>query len=97
MSNRDWLAKESPLKDSHNIIGRNSSMVIPLIANQDLMPMLDGQHYEKTFHNVCLDFHSQFLSFHKKLFHIGIVVLSFTERHRFISCTRIIFMSLLLY
>ena len=26
--------------NSRNIIGRNSSMVIPLLANQDLMPML---------------------------------------------------------
>ena len=27
--------------NSRNIIGRNPSMVIPLLANQDLMPMLD--------------------------------------------------------
>ena len=26
--------------NSHNIIGRNPSMVIPLLANQDLTPML---------------------------------------------------------
>ena len=47
----------------------------------------------RPFHNVCHDFHSQFLSFHKKLFHIGIVVFSFTERRRFISHTRIKFMN----
>ena len=33
-SNLDWLA------NSRNIIGRNPSMVIPLLANQDLTPML---------------------------------------------------------
>ena len=27
--------------NSRNFIGRNPSMVIPLLANQDLMPMLD--------------------------------------------------------
>ena len=27
--------------NSRNIIGRNPSMVIPLLANQDLTPMLD--------------------------------------------------------
>ena len=31
--------------NSHNIIGRNPSKVIPLLANQDLMPMLSvGRH-----------------------------------------------------
>ena len=29
--------------NSHNIIGRNPSMVIPLLANQELTPML--HHY----------------------------------------------------
>ena len=29
-------------KNSRNIIGRNPSMVIPLLANQDLTPMLGG-------------------------------------------------------
>ena len=42
----DWLTKESPSKyhasltNSCNIIGRNPSMVISLLANQDLTPML---------------------------------------------------------
>ena len=39
-SNLHWLTKESPSKDTRNIIGRNPSMVIPLLANQDLTPML---------------------------------------------------------
>ena len=38
-SNLDLLTKESP-SNSRNIIGRNPSMVIPLLANQDLTPML---------------------------------------------------------
>ena len=29
--------------NSRNIIGRNPSMVIPLLANQDLTPMLDAR------------------------------------------------------
>ena len=32
--------------NSRNIIGRNPSMVIPLLANQDLTPMLGGGHFE---------------------------------------------------
>ena len=48
MSNLDWLAKfynQNTLLDafrtnSCNVIGRNLSMVIPLLANQDLTPML---------------------------------------------------------
>ena len=41
-SNLDWLAKESQHSrtNSRNVIGRNPSMVIPLLANQDLTPML---------------------------------------------------------
>ena len=40
VSNLDWLAKDSLSQDSRNVIGRNPSMVIPLLANQDLTPML---------------------------------------------------------
>ena len=31
--------------NSYSIIGRNPSMVIPLLANQDLTPMLAGYQY----------------------------------------------------
>ena len=31
--------------NSRNIIGRNPSMVIPLLANQNLTPMLHGSEY----------------------------------------------------
>ena len=45
-SNLDWckfyhesIILDAFLTNSRNIIGRNPSMVIPLLANQDLMPM----------------------------------------------------------
>ena len=34
--------------NSHNIIGRNLSMVIPLLANQDLTPMLGSSNVKKS-------------------------------------------------
>ena len=34
--------KHASRTNSRNIFGRNSSMVIPLLANQDLTPMLFG-------------------------------------------------------
>ena len=33
--------------NSRNIIGMNPSMVIPLLANQDLTPMLWGRHLRR--------------------------------------------------
>jgi len=49
VSNLDLLAKESPL-NSRNIIGWNHSIVIPLLANQDLTPMLCRLgHFGHTF------------------------------------------------
>ena len=33
-------AKHAPRTNSRNIIGKNPSMVIPLLANEDLTPML---------------------------------------------------------
>ena len=42
--NLDWLAKESP-SNSRNISGRNPSMVVPLLANQDLTPILIYNQY----------------------------------------------------
>ena len=43
-----FVKKEHYLQTKHacNIIGRNPSMVIPLLANLDLMPML----YEGAYH-----------------------------------------------
>ena len=38
--------------NSRNIIGRNSSMVIPLLANQDLTPMLSWKRFETSSHNL---------------------------------------------
>ena len=38
--------------NSRNIIGRNPSMVIPLLANQDLTPMLCGLAYSKVLTTV---------------------------------------------
>ena len=38
--------------NSHNMIGRNPSMVIPLLANQDLTPMLDDMASSKIKCNV---------------------------------------------
>ena len=35
--------------NSHNIIGRNPSVVIPLLANQDLTPMLLQYSYNKYY------------------------------------------------
>ena len=36
--------------NSRNIIGRNPSMVIPLLANQDLTPMLSNSRYSDFCH-----------------------------------------------
>ena len=38
-SNLDWLTKESP-SNFRNFVGRNPSMVIPLLANQNLTHMI---------------------------------------------------------
>ena len=37
--------------NSRNIIGRSPSMVIPLLANQDLRPMLTSTHVAKLADN----------------------------------------------
>ena len=34
---------------SRNIIGRNPSIVIPLLANQDLTPMLSQHYWQESF------------------------------------------------
>ena len=38
--------------NSHNIIGRNPSMVIPLLANQDLTPMLQEIALDVYMHTI---------------------------------------------
>ena len=45
--------------NSRNIIGRNPSMAIPLLANQDLTPMLPGNEYGKTLQDGNIDLRLQ--------------------------------------